>query len=234
MSRFSLLLFFVVSFLIQKTEAATPVKMLGQLGQATAQTSIYAHPNSKSRVYYNLKAYEYIIVKRLSNSAWLLVPMQHGFYGYVKTEKVAILPYQVTSNQTHNASQKIPLGGGKGAWIASSSLRYIGTPYRFGGNDLHRGIDCSGFVQKLYGQIGLQLPRTASEQALVGHPITRLESLQSGDRLYFWENRRKKIGHTGIYLGNGFFVHASSTHKGIATDDLRNPKWRKLLIAARR
>ncbi len=226
--------FFLVGLLLNKIEATPPVKILGQLGQSMTQTSIYSHPDSKSRVYYQMKPYEYIIIRFCKKTHWLMVPMQHGIYGYVKSEKIAVLPYKVHSNQTQNASSHIPLGGGNGSWIASSSLKYIGSPYRFGGNDLQRGIDCSAFVQKLYGQIGVTLPRTAAEQALVGHSVSRLEHLQSGDRLYFWENKRKKIGHTGIYLGHGFFVHASSNKKGVATDDLRNPKWRKLLVAAKR
>ena len=228
------LTFFLLGLTFNHTSALASVKILGQLGQAISKTSIHAHPDSKSRTYYQLKPYEYIIVKSFKKTQWLIVSMQRGIYGYVRAEKIAVLPYQVNSNQTQNPSLRIPLGGGRGSWIASSSLKYIGIPYRFGGNDLRGGIDCSAFVQKLYGQIGVSLPRTAAEQALVGHTISRLEHLQTGDRLYFWEHKRKKIGHTGIYLGNGFFVHASSNRKGVATDDLRNPKWQKLLVAAKR
>ena len=79
----------------------------------------------------------------------------------------------------------------------------------------------------------MKLPRTAAEQALVGQPVCRLEDLQSGDRLYFWEKKRSKIGHTGLYLGNGYFVHSSSGNHGVATDYL-TPRWRAILVAARR
>ncbi|MFX8899346.1 NlpC/P60 family protein, partial [Acinetobacter baumannii] len=66
------------------------------------------------------------------------------------------------------------------------SFRYIGTPYKWGGQSLTGGIDCSAFVQTLYGKEGIALPRTAREQALVGQKVERLEQLQPGDRLYFW------------------------------------------------
>jgi len=118
------------------------------------------------------------------------------------------------------------------------SYQYIGTPYKWGGEDIGRGIDCSGFVKKVFGTIGVNLPRVASDQALVGTPIERLEDLQPGDRLYFWENKRGKIGHTGIFIGfkdnHAFFIHSSVSHHGINTDDLALEKWRRILVAARR
>lgn len=65
-------------------------------------------------------------------------------------------------------------------------------------------------------------------------PITKLEDLQKGDRLYFWSKSRNKIGHTGVYLGNGYFVHSSSGKGKVTTDYLATPKWLNILVAARR
>ncbi|MBI3720982.1 MAG: C40 family peptidase, partial [Fimbriimonas ginsengisoli] len=121
-----------------------------------------------------------------------------------------------------------------GSALAQYSLNFVGAPYQWGGNSTMTGIDCSGFVKQIYGAIGVSLPRTAAEQVSVGQPILRLEDLQSGDRLYFWDSRRGKVGHTGIYLGNGYFVHSSSGKGGVSTDYLGAKKWLKLLVAARR
>lgn len=213
--------------------------VLGKLGQTTDSTSIHASPSSGARVYYKAKAFEYLIIKTSSNSSWLRVVLQNGRLGYILASKVARLPYDVTSDQTKSVrgSSTASRSGSSNSTRAAAAnfgLKFTGTPYKWGGNDPNKGIDCSAFVKYLYGQIGISLPRTASEQALVGTPITKLEDLQPGDRLYFWENKRNKIGHTGIYLGNGHFVHSSSGRKGVATDDLRNEKWRKILVAARR
>jgi cell wall-associated NlpC family hydrolase len=57
-------------------------------------------------------------------------------------------------------------------------------------------------------------------------------NVQPADRLYFCDSSYTRISHTGIYLGNGLFIHSASSRGGVAIDDVRNPKWR--LIAIRR
>lgn len=210
-------------------------KVLGKLGQATEKTPIYASMSSKSRVYYRVKAYEYLVVTSAPRDNWMKVLLQNGQYGYVPADTIAKLPYEVTTDVKAPRNSR-SLGGSatsRGA-AAERGLQFKGTPYVWGGNDMYRGVDCSAFVKNLFGDVGLNLPRTAAEQALVGQPITRLEDLQKGDRLYFWENKRNKIGHTGIYLGNGLFVHSSRGKNGVDTDYLGAPKWLKILVAARR
>lgn len=209
-------------------------RVLGKLGQALQAVTIHASTNSNSRAYYKVQPYEYLVINQGPNEKWVKVLMQNGRCGYAESEKIAKLPYDVTQDQTQPAtapSREYSLSSRGQA--ANYGLKFVGTPYKWGGNDIQNGIDCSGFVKKLYGMIGLNLPRTAAEQALVGQPIYRLEDLQSGDRLYFWEKKRNKIGHTGLYLGNGYFVHSSVSHHGVATDYLTE-KWRGILVAARR
>jgi cell wall-associated NlpC family hydrolase len=212
-------------------------KVLGKLGQATEKTPIYASMSKRSRVYYRVQQYEYLVISNSPQENWMRVLLRNGRYGYVWAETIAKLPYEVLAPDSASAnvgSTRDTGSSGSRGLAADKGLQYIGTPYVWGGNDLRGGIDCSGFVKKLYSSEGYNLPRTAAEQALVGKPITRLEELQKGDRLYFWENKRNKIGHTGIYLGNGYFVHSSRGHNGVATDYLGQPKWLKILVAARR
>jgi cell wall-associated NlpC family hydrolase len=208
--------------------------VIGQLGQTTAAARFYAAPDEDSRVYYRAQPYEYVCVNWGNDQKWMKVLMSNGKQGFVLAEHIAVLPYRVTQSAPTGRSSGREMGSiSSRGGVAGRSLQYVGTPYVWGGNDLSNGIDCSGFVKKLYGQIGLNLPRTASEQAKVGKPITRLEHLQPGDRLYFWEAKRGKIGHTGIYLGGNYFVHSSRGHRGVATDIL-SEKWRRILVAARR
>lgn len=226
---------------VQQAKTSTGRVVLGKLGQATHATAIYAQPNSQSRVYYKAKTKDYLVIRKAHSAGWFQVLMQTGQYGYVQTAAVNQLPYDVTSNPTPKKPRNGYLAsrGGSaprsgGAAVADYSLNFQGTPYVWGGNDPYNGIDCSGFVKKMYGTIGVNLPRTAAEQAMVGTPIYRLEDLRKGDRLYFWDKKRAKIGHTGIYLGNGNFVHSSSGRRGVATDYLGTERWLKILVGARR
>lgn len=100
---------------------------------------------------------------------------------------------------------------------------FIGAPYRFGGSSL-KGIDCSSFVQKIYGIFDVSLPRNAREQSKVGISITR-ENLTKGDLVFFHTNR--SLGHVGIYIGNNEFVHASSKSKAVRIDSLDTPYYQK-------
>lgn len=216
--------------------------VLGKLGQAVKATPILAKPGG--RVYYRVKPYEYLVLKTSDKPNHYKVLLQNGRDGYVSSDAVAKLPYDVTAPQrtstrststlTSRSSKSTQLASSTRAGIAQYSLNFTGTPYKWGGNDPNRGIDCSGFVKYLYGQIGVSLPRTAAQQANVGQSITRLEDLQPGDRLYFWSKSRGTIGHTGIYLGNGYFCHATSSKGQVTTDYLGTEKWLKQLVAARR
>ncbi len=197
-------------------------RVLGNLGQAVETTNIYASPNTKSRIFYTAKQYKYLIVSKYTDTYHKVV-MSNGVYGYARTSKVAMLP-QLVRQSTQSSSRAV---------AATKGLNYIGTPYVWGGDNINSGIDCSGFVKKLYGDIGINLPRTAAEQAKVGTPIHRLQDLIAGDRLYFWEKKRATIGHTGLYLGNGYFVHSSRGKNGVDTDKLTE-KWQRILVAARR
>ncbi len=85
------------------------------------------------------------------------------------------------------------------------SKSFLGIPYTWGGRSSY-GYDCSGFVQMLFREMGLHIPRNSGDQAKCGLfiPVER-EDLQPGDLLFFGT---KKITHVGIYLGNGQFIHS--------------------------
>ena len=107
----------------------------------------------------------------------------------------------------------------------------LNVPYRFGGSTL-RGIDCSAYVQRVFGLIDLQIPRTAREQYSVGARIVR-DDIQVGD-LVFFRTYASFPSHVGIYLGENLFIHASSMVDKVTIDSMDRPYYRKRFIGARR
>jgi soluble lytic murein transglycosylase-like protein len=94
--------------------------------------------------------------------------------------------------------------GTTGADVVADATRYLGVPYVFGGTDPRSGLDCSGLVQRVYGDLGFNLPRTAAEQAKMGQPVASLAQARPGDLVAF----DSPVDHIGIYAGDGMMVVA--------------------------
>jgi hypothetical protein len=120
--------------------------------------------------------------------------------------------------------------------VVPAAERYIGVPYRYGGTSPESGFDCSGFVQYVYGQQGVDLPRTSRQMAASGVPVEpSTRSLAVGDLMLFSQGGR--ISHVAIYAGNGRFIHSSSSGKGVRYDNLGTTRGRwfaEHMVAARR
>lgn len=100
----------------------------------------------------------------------------------------------------------------------------IGVMYQWGGNDLKSGVDCSGLVQQVYKQLGVNLPRLSSQQARAGQHVS-LSALQPGD-LVAWDNSSRNDGadHIAIYIGNGQIIEAPKPGYGVRIRSLGNDK----------
>ncbi len=114
--------------------------------------------------------------------------------------------------------------------IISGALQYLGVPYVFGGTTPY-GFDCSGYVQYVFAKAGISLPRTADVQYEVGTPISSAE-LIPGDVVFF-TTYTYGASHVGIYLGEGNFVHASSS-SGVTVSSLNSAYWSTHYIGSRR
>lgn len=110
---------------------------------------------------------------------------------------------------------------------------YLSIPYRYGAQS-RKSTDCSGFVQQVFREFDIKLPRTAREQYTVGTKIDRTD-LSSGDLLFFRTRARKKYPtHVGIYLGNGKMIHASSRQHKVVISDVNHPYYVKRFVGAKR
>lgn len=107
----------------------------------------------------------------------------------------------------------------------------IGIPYRFGANS-SKSTDCSGYVQRVFRFIGIQLPRSAREQFTHGVAVDK-ENLSIGD-LVFFRTYAKFPSHVGIYIGNNLFIHASSFARKVTIDSLNTSYYVKRFIGAKR
>jgi cell wall-associated NlpC family hydrolase len=88
--------------------------------------------------------------------------------------------------------------------IVEIARRYLGTPYRWAGAS-PAGFDCSGFVMYVYGRVGIQLPHSSWMLWGMGKPVAR-KDLRPGDIVFF-----SGLGHVGIYVGHGRFIHSPQT-----------------------
>lgn len=109
--------------------------------------------------------------------------------------------------------------------------KMLNIPYRFGGSTF-MGIDCSGYVQKVFGLLDVSLPRTAREQFHMGESVSK-EELSMGD-LVFFRTYASFPSHVGIYMGNNLFIHASSKNRKVSIDSLDAPYYFKRFIGAKR
>lgn len=111
--------------------------------------------------------------------------------------------------------------------------RFLGLPYTWGGTSSF-GYDCSGFTQMLCRRRNVRMPRDADDQAAWSglRAVSRGE-LQPGDLLYFGSSI-EKIGHTGLYLGDGEFIHATTSGRPVVQISRLEGSWTKTLVAMRR
>ncbi|MGH7885271.1 MAG: NlpC/P60 family protein, partial [Thermodesulfobacteriota bacterium] len=110
--------------------------------------------------------------------------------------------------------------------------KYLGAPYKFGGNSIVTGIDCSAYVKKVYSFFDISLPRTARDIFKEGSWVTK-SSLEKGD-LVFFRTYAQFPSHVGIYIGNDKFIHASSASRKVTITDLNQNYYQERYIGAKR
>lgn len=140
---------------------------------------------------------------------WIKVTRVDGKEGYIQAGDVVLNPVSIAISE-----------------LPAFSLQFIGLPYTWGGRSGF-GYDCSGFVQMLYRQAGIFIPRDSKDQAnWEGFEKISVEELAPGD-LVFFGPEESVVRHAGMYLGEGRFIHATVAENAptIHISNLSDPDW---------
>jgi len=118
--------------------------------------------------------------------------------------------------------------------VIKEAKKFLGGRYIWGGTT-PKGFDCSGYVKYVYAKAGINLPRTAYQQSMVGKTVKK-SKLKKGDLLFFLTDKKRHIPitHVGLYIGNDRFIHAASKKEGIIISKLSKSKYNKFFVKAKR
>ena len=149
-----------------------------------------------------------------------------------KEEEIARIARETQERQKARAAakkttQKVDYEVGEGSEMGKAvveyALQFVGNPYVFGGTSLTNGIDCSGFVMKVYENFGVTLPHSSKADRTEGYAVESLEDALPGDLICY-------SGHVALYMGNDQIVHASNSKTGIIVSKVN---YRKILAIRR-
>jgi len=117
--------------------------------------------------------------------------------------------------------------------LVKIALSFIYHPYIYGGQQVGSGIDCSYFVKLVFGELGIDLPRTSRYQFNCGDKVNK-DELEIGDLVFFRKGKKGPINHVGIYFGNNEFIHATRGAKRVTISNLSENYYRNNYAGARR
>jgi len=149
----------------------------------------------------------------------------------IQQQRAAALIVQDAAQPSFTDVSTVPVAlpdGTKSAQVIGIAMQYLGVPYQWGGSSPEEGFDCSGFIAYVYAQIGIYLPHHAASQFGYGVPVSR-EELQPADLVFF-----DGLGHAGIYVGGGQFIHSPHTGDVVKISSLYDSWYAATWVGARR
>lgn len=164
-----------------------------------------------------------VVTSRNAEARARLIEEEEAEIAANKQEETQNEPVAVASTSSSAAGEN----------IVSFAKQYLGYPYVYGGTTPSGGFDCSGFVYYVFNSCGYSISRSCTVQAQSGTAVSRSE-LQPGDILFFNNTSNGAIGHTGIYIGNGTFIHAANPRRGVVTDTINSGYYNTYYYSARR
>jgi len=194
---------------IIKTDPLNNVKVI----KTTTELNIREEANNDSKIISNVKSNEMLTVLEESNG-WYKIKYNTKT-GYIKASYTDDTELYIDTSKSTN--QKV-------YEIIEKAINCFGLKYLWGGKTLS-GFDCSGFVYYLYHSYVPDLGRSGKTQYGYGTTIEK-DQLVAGDLIYFSSDGIKNISqpvtHVGIYIGNGIFIHAANTHRGVVFNSIES------------
>jgi hypothetical protein len=149
-------------------------------------------------------------IQQIQGQLAMLSPPSAAGPGFATALAQASSPAATTTTLT------TPNPTGTGSDVVADARKYLGIPYLWGGTDPARGLDCSGLVQKVYRDLGYDLPRVSADQARVGTAVPSLDQAQPGDLLAFGS----PVHHIAIYAGDGKMIEAPHSGATVRVSDV--------------
>lgn len=167
-------------------------------------------------------------IARLMNDVLTLSRRMEGLdYKGTNDPKEIYQRYVVESGEL----TKTPLG----AEIVEYTLQFLGGRYIWGGSTpADGGFDCSGLMHYVYGKFGYSINRTARPQYAKDGKSVSKDMLQAGDMVFFRHEDTRGVEHVGMYIGDGYFIHAANRDDGIKISDLQSRYWSSVYLGAKR
>lgn len=184
----------------------------------TAVLNMRSAPGTENSIV--TKLYEGKIAKIIGiNNGWFKV-QYNGNTGYISPDYVTIVPYTASSGSSGSSSSgSTSSANGTRQEIIDYAADLLGCKYVYGGTS-PSGFDCSGFTQYVFAHFGVSLSHSSATQYSNSVRIKKSE-LKPGDLVFFSQTSgSSKVGHVGIYVGDGQFIHAASPGKGVRYDGL--------------
>ena len=192
----------------------------------------YNHPAYRPAVTYGHYTVQFgdtlsLIAQKYGTSITELRSLNHLYSNVIRQGAVLVVPesYRTAQINNNNNIGSLKYGAAErnnaaiGKKIVDTAFRYKGVPYVWGGTT-RSGMDCSGFVQRVFAKDNIHLPRTAREQSRLGKYIPK-SKLKPGDLLFF-RTYAPYISHVGIYIGNGKFIQENSGVGTVTVNSLSN------------
>ena len=196
-----------------------PSQVVSKKGTVTAATlNVRSGPGTNNTIITKVYKGQNVDIIEQSNG-WNKIVLSNGNTGWVSGQYISIGNAGSTSSNKKQA-------------ISNFAHNQIGKPYVWGAEGPN-SFDCSGLTYYVYGQNGVSLPRTSSAQYNRGVNISK-SNLQEGDLVFFSTNGTGSVSHVGIYVGDGYMIHASTSGKKMTKVKMNTSYWNNVYIGAKR